>query len=171
MINRAWSRSARQVCGGFTYLGLLFAIVILGLTLATAGTLWSVNARRDRESQLLWTGNQYRNAIASYYLKGPAGLRQFPPSVDDLLEDHRGPALTRHLRKRYADPMTGRDDWVFERAADGAIIGVRSSALGQPIKQAGFGPGQETFEAATCYCDWVFLYVPPPALTRPPAAL
>ena len=53
-----------------------------------------MTARRDREAQLLWVGNQYRQAIASYYLKGPAGLLQFPPSLDDLLEDRGAPSLT-----------------------------------------------------------------------------
>jgi len=159
------SRS-RQGSRGFAYLGVLFAIVILGFALATAGTLWSVSARRDREALLLWTGGQYQRAIASYYLKGPGGVRQFPPSLEDLLEDRRGPVLLRHLRRLYPDPMTGSADWNLERLADGSIQGVRSTGQGRPIKQAGFRPEQAAFEGAECYCDWVFVYVPP----RGPAA-
>jgi type II secretory pathway pseudopilin PulG len=162
MATGARRRSARPVSGGFTYLGLLFAIVMLGFALSAAGTLWSVGARRDREAQLLWVGNQYRHAIASYYLKGPVGLRQFPPSLEDLLEDRRGPVLLRHLRRLYPDPMTGTANWDLERLADGSIAGVRSAAQGRPIKQAGFGPELAAFEGAACYCDWSFSFVPPP---------
>jgi len=160
MAKGAPSSSARNGSGGFTYLGLLFAIAVLGFALASAGVLWSIAARRDREAQLLWVGGQYQQAIASYYLKGPAGLRQLPPSLADLLEDRRGPVLIRHLRKLYADPMTGQADWELERSAEGSIVGVRSRALGRPIKQAGFRPGQEAFVGAACYCEWPFAFVP-----------
>ena len=40
--------------GGFTYLGVLFLIAVMGMGLASAGELWSTASRRDRERQLLW---------------------------------------------------------------------------------------------------------------------
>lgn len=151
---------------GFAYAGLLFAIVMLGMVLATVGTTWSFSSRRDREAQLLWTGDQYRGAIASYFLHGPSGVRQYPQSLEDLLEDHRGPVLKRHLRRLYVDPVTGKADWQLERLADGAIIGVRSASLERPIKQAGFQPEKQDFEAAECYCDWLFSYRPLPRVAN-----
>ena len=154
---------------GFTYLGILFAVVLLGMALATAGTTWAFSARRDKERQLLWAGEQYRRAIASYYLNGPAGMRQFPRSLEDLLADERGPALQRHLRRLYADPMTGDVDWQLERLADGGIVGLRSASEDRPIKQAGFAAGQADFEEAGCYCDWVFAYRPVRAPSPGPA--
>ncbi len=150
----------RSASRGFTYLGLLFAIALLGLALATAGTLWSVGARREREARLLWVGAQYQRAIAAYYRSGPAGVRQWPSTLEDLLEDRRGPTLLRHLRRLYADPMTGRNDWTLERAAEGGIVGVRSSAQGRPMKRAGFVPELAALEGAECYCDWSFVVVP-----------
>jgi type II secretory pathway pseudopilin PulG len=161
MPKRVPSSTSRRGSRGFTYLGILFAIVILGFALAAAGTLWSVSARRDREAQLLWTGRQIQRAIASYYLKSPAGAIRYPQSLEDLLEDRRGPVLLRHLRQVYPDPMTGRADWDLQRLADGSIVGVRSTAQGKPIKQAGFGPEQAAFDGAQCYCDWAFVYVAP----------
>lgn len=159
MVDR-WTRfQPRRHSGGFTYLGLLFAVVLLGLALSATGTLWSMTARRDREARLLWTGDQYRHAIEHYYLKGPGGTHQYPRELEDLLEDRRGSVLTRHLRRLYPDPMTGAD-WELDRLADGAIVGVRSTAQGRPMKQAGFGDALAAFEGAECYCDWVFDYVP-----------
>jgi hypothetical protein len=128
--------------------------------------LWSFSSRRDREAQLLWTGEKYRDAIASYFLKGPAGVRQYPQSLDDLLADQRSGVLKRHLRRVYVDPVTGKADWQLERLADGAIIGVRSASQDRPIKQAGFSPEKADFEAAECYCDWLFSYRPPPRLAN-----
>lgn len=167
MPKRHQSLQSRWSSRGFTYLGILFAVVVLGFALATAGTLWSVAARRDREALLLWTGRQYQRAIASYYLKGPGGVRRYPQSLEELLEDRRGPILLRHLRVLYPDPMTGNADWDLQRLADGSITGVRSTAQGRPIKQAGFRPEQAAFEGSGCYCDWAFVYVAP----REPAGI
>ncbi len=57
------SRSAR----GFTYLGLLAVVVLIGLLLAAAGEVASTAARREREAQLLWVGHEYRAAIGRYW--------------------------------------------------------------------------------------------------------
>lgn len=160
MRNDGTSGRSPHHSAGFTYAGILFAILVLGLTLGLAGTIWSTADRRDREARLLWTGEQYRRAIASYYLKGPAGLRQHPQSLDDLLMDQRGPQLRRHLRRIYPDPMTGQADWQLERLPDGTVLGVRSSSQERPIKQTGFRMEHAAFESAACYCDWVFAFLP-----------
>jgi type II secretory pathway pseudopilin PulG len=160
MSGRASSSCSRHHSKGFTYAGILFAILILGLALGMAGTLWSIADRRDREARLLWTGDQYQQAIKSYFVSGPAGVKQYPQSIEDLLEDQRGPVLRRHLRREYADPITGKGDWQLERLGDGSIIGLRSASTRHPIKQAGFRPEHAAFVSATCYCDWLFAYQP-----------
>src|SRR4029079_2725961 len=110
--------------GGFTYIGVLFLLVLLGLGLAGTGEAWSVASRRAREKELLWVGNQYARAIRSYYMQSP-GVRQFPSQLEDLLEDRRFPEPRRHLRQLYAAPISHeRFDVVL--AEDGRIGGVRS---------------------------------------------
>lgn len=146
--------------GGFTYLGLLFALTLLGLALGAAGTVWSVVRQRDREQQLLWTGAEIRRAIGHYYQGGPGGLRQFPRSLADLTEDRRGPVVVRHLRRAYRDPMTSEGEWELIRGSDGGLTGVASKAQGQPMKQKGFSDADRAFEDAGCYCDWRFVYLP-----------
>lgn len=143
---------------GFTYIGLLFAIALLGLALAAVGTVWSTVARRDREQSALWIGQQYVLAIQRYYLQGPVGVRQFPQTIDELLEDRRGEAIARHLRRAYADPLAPGADWELIRLADGGIIGIRSSAPGRPLKITGFPPELANLDDAECYCDWEFTY-------------
>jgi type II secretory pathway pseudopilin PulG len=158
---RAACRTTGRACGGFTYLGVLLATTLLGLALAGAGTVWSTAARREREAQLLWAGLQFERAIASYYLRGAGGVRQLPRSLEELLEDRRGPAVQRHLRRIYEDPMTGRTDWELLHASDGGIKGVRSRSTKQPLKQRNFPPGHEYLQDASCYCDWLFEFTPP----------
>jgi type II secretory pathway pseudopilin PulG len=151
--------------GGFSYIGLLFAIAVLGITLATVGVVWSTQVRRDKEVQLLWVGDQYRAAIARYRASGG----QYPLALADLLEDNRFPVPKRYLRQLYPDPMTGAADWQLIQGPDGAIQGIASSSQAQPIKVAGFPPRYIAFEGAECYCDWKF--VPAQRYTRPHRAV
>jgi type II secretory pathway pseudopilin PulG len=142
------------VQGGFTYLGLLFAVAVLGITLATIGVVWSTQARREREAELLWVGDQYRNAIAQYRNYGG----QLPLALTDLVQDPRVPLPRRFLRRLYPDPMTGQADWQLITVPGGnGIIGVASSSQDKPIKQANFNTVDAQFADAQCYCDWKFV--------------
>jgi type II secretory pathway pseudopilin PulG len=145
---------------GFTYLGLLFAIVLIGLVLASAATVWTTAGKRERERQLLWVGGQYRLAIQRYYLNGPGGVRTYPRRLEDLLEDRRGPRVRRHLRRLYADPLTGQQDWQTVTTPDGQILGVFSPSAARPFKQAGFAPEDAFFSDSETYADWRFIYLP-----------
>jgi type II secretory pathway pseudopilin PulG len=137
------------------YLGLLFAIAIIGITLATVGVVWSTQSRRDREAELLFVGNQIRQAIGHYY--ETAGV--YPHALAELVEDTRVPIPRRFLRRLYPDPMTGSADWELIRTSDGGIMGVASDSRQAPIKVAGFPIADAAFEKQTCYCDWKFIYI------------
>ena len=141
---------------GFTYIGLLFAIVILGITLSTVGVVWSTQIRRDREAELLYVGDAIRSAIGRYRAAGG----QYPQELSDLVLDQRTPAVRRFLRHVYIDPMTNSADWELITAPEGGIIGVASKSQEKPIKQTGFAPLDAAFEKAECYCAWKFIYSP-----------
>jgi type II secretory pathway pseudopilin PulG len=142
----------RQV--GFTYIGLLFAVAVLGIALASIGVVWSTEIRREKEAELLWIGNQYRAAIGQYFATGS----QYPAELSDLLEDKRFPQVRRYLRKLFPDPMTGQMDWQLIAAGGTGIMGVASSSQAKPIKVAGFEGRDTSFQDAQCYCDWKFIY-------------
>jgi type II secretory pathway pseudopilin PulG len=148
---------------GFTYIGLLFAIVILGITLSTVGVVWSTQIRRDREAELLYAGDQIRSAIGRYRAAGG----QYPQALTDLLQDDRSPAVRRFLRRVYPDPMTNSVDWDLIMAPEGGILGVASKSKEKPIKITGFSPVNAAFENAECYCDWKFIYSPRNQYRRP----
>ena len=155
----------RQV--GFTYMGLLMVVVIIGIGMEGVGIVWHQDAQREREKELLFIGQAYRNAIGSYYENSPSTAKQFPQSLQDLLLDTRFPTVKRHIRQIYADPFARDKDWKFI-LQQGKIAGIYSSSLLKPIKKIGLPPEFEAFDAAEKYDEWRFVYVPGSA---PPAAV
>ena len=143
---------------GFTYIGLLIAVAIMGITLATIGTFWHTTRQRAQEQQLLFVGNQYAQAIFAYYQNTPGADKQFPQKLEDLLLDKRQPYTTRYLRKLFADPITGSKQWGLIKGADGGIIGVHSLSAATPLKKDNFGRGYEKFAGKKRYADWQFTF-------------
>jgi type II secretory pathway pseudopilin PulG len=142
---------------GFTYIGLLIAVVILGLMLTAVGRIWTTTEQRERETQLLFAGHAYRLAISSFFAHG----HRFPVTLQELLQDERYPVPHHHLRRLYPDPMTGKADWVLVLTPDGqGIMGVASSSTATPIKHGNFDLIDEVFTDTDCYCDWKFVYFP-----------
>ena len=147
---------ATQRARGFTYVGLLIVIALIGIALAAGGELASTRAKRDREAQLLFVGDQIATAIAQYRASSP-GVAQDPPSLEHLLADPRYPNTRRYLRRIYPDPMTGKPDWGFVRGATGGIGGVFSRAEGTPLKIDGFPEVYASFAGSQKYSSWRFV--------------
>jgi type II secretory pathway pseudopilin PulG len=149
-----------RAAAGFTYLGILFAVAFIGVSLAATATVTSTATLRSRERELLFVGHEFRDAISSYYRAGIPGAFTYPRSLSDLIEDRRGPVLRRHLRRIYSDPMTGAADWEQITLPDGSMIGIASSSRWKPLKSGNFLPVDQAFEGARCYCDWRFIFLP-----------
>lgn len=131
---------------GFTYVGLLIAVVIFGMGSVGAARLLASTERAEREAELLFVGHQFRQAIQSYVQAGPkAG--QYPATLDDLLLDRRYPTPRRHLRRLFVDPITGKADWGLVNAPEGGIMGVHSLSEREPLKRANFEPEDGDFAA------------------------
>jgi type II secretory pathway pseudopilin PulG len=155
---------ARQT--GFTYLAILFAIAVAGVVLAKVGMNWSQAAQREKETELLFIGNEYRKAIMLYYERTPGSVKKYPAKLEDLLLDTRYVTPQRYLRKLYRDPITGQAQWGLSMSPEGGIMGVYSLSADAPIKSAGFGRRDAAFEGAGKYADWIFSYTPLPVPLR-----
>lgn len=142
---------------GFTYIALLIFIAILSLGFLSTWEVWNTAIKRDNEQELLFAGNQIRNAINLYYIHstGPGG--RFPTSLEDLLKDPRYPATKRYLRKIYLDPVTKSSNWELVKGPNGEIFGVHSSSEDEPAKKSNFSLVDQGFEGKTKYSDWVFM--------------
>lgn len=160
---------------GFTFMAVLVMVVVLGLSAGIAGSTWRTVVQRSQEEELLFRGDQFRRAIASYYNVKHAGSQgMYPKSLEDLVKDPRSLQTVRHLRKRpedFKDPLTG-GDWVLIReggkisgtvqasGSTAGIIGVRSASDLEPFKKDGFAREYEAFKDAEQYSDWEFVYEP-----------
>jgi type II secretory pathway pseudopilin PulG len=152
--------SAGNRQNGFTYLSLLVSVAVTGAGLAAIGELTSSAAQREKEAELLFIGDQYRQAIASYYERSPGGAKRYPQKLEDMLQDARFPMPQRHLRRVWPDPVTG-GDWGIIPAQQGGIMGVYSVSEAQPVKTGNFSLADQSFEAASRYAEWRFFYAPP----------
>lgn len=141
---------------GFGFLLVLFAIAVLGLLLAGAGQVWQTSVQREKEAELLFIGNQFRQAIGSYYRQSPGAAKQFPARLEELVEDTRFPVPRRHLRKLYRDPMTGGLEWGLQKSGD-RIVGVHSLSTGSAFRMV-FEARDVAFQDTTRYDQWIFSY-------------
>ena len=156
--------SAAARVRGFTYVGLMLLLAIMAVWLLVVSEVYRTMQKREKETELLFVGDQYRRALARYY----ASSAGYPKSLEDLLKDPRYPAVRRYLRQLYPDPITGKSEWGLQKGPDGAISGVYSLSEAEPIKKTGFRIADEAFEGKAKYSEWVFM----PKLNRtaaPPA--
>ena len=154
---------------GFTYIGLLIFIALMGIALAGTGVLWHSEMQREKERELLFVGEQFRRAIGLYYERTPGGAKQFPQAIEDLILDRRYPSVQRYLRRLYADPITGNAQWGLVTGPGGRIVGVYSLSAEQTLKRANFLRAYQEFEGKERYDQWRFVYVPAAASAAKPA--
>lgn len=152
----------RRVRGerGAIYIGLMFLTAFLAAGTMAVGPLVQISMQREREAELLFIGEEFRRAILTYYEASPGGKKQYPRSLNDLLEDDRYPVARRHLRRVYRDPWSGRSQWGLVEAEDGGIKGIYSLTARTPIKHAGFPARHAVFAKAQSYRDWRFIHEP-----------
>jgi type II secretory pathway pseudopilin PulG len=149
-------KSEIRNASGFTYVALLAAIVILGISMGAAGKFWSYVMQREREEELLFRGEQYSAAIERYVKAN----NTYPQSIESLLNE--SPKLKRNLRQQYKDPITREDFELFRDMTKGnRITGVYSKSDKEPLKKTGFPEQQKDFENKTAYNEWKFIYTLP----------
>ncbi|WP_213766682.1 type II secretion system GspH family protein [Caballeronia sp. dw_19] len=153
--NRA--SSARQ--RGVTYFWALLVVLFITLGLGKLLENVAMTDKRNRETELLYTGNLYRDAIRQYSQSTPVGGKPYPEKVSDLLRDPRYPVIRRYLRRLYPDPVTGAA-FILIPAPGGGVMGVHSASRRKPAKAAGFPKDQTAFSAARSYQQWEFIYAP-----------
>jgi type II secretory pathway pseudopilin PulG len=163
---------------GFTFVGLLILLAIIGLASALTVTAASLLQQRADEEELLFIGREFANAFRSYYEASPAGNRQFPAKLEELLKDPRYPGIKRHLRRIYPDPISGQPWAVVTAPGFGGIMGVHSVSGKAPLKVANFELAFVSLEGRRKYSEWVFGFAPAtapvpksPGTPAPPGAL
>lgn len=88
---------------GYVLLAILFALTVLIVGLAVAAPKTAIALQRTKEDELVRRGQQYALAIRRFYKK----FGRYPSNLDQLENTNN----IRFLRRRYLDPLTGKDDW------------------------------------------------------------
>ena len=158
---------------GFIFLWALFAAALAGIVLAGTRQVWQITSQREKEKELLFVGDQFRQAVMSYYNDASGGPKEYPESLEHLLEDKRGLTTKRHLRKIFIDPMTNTTDWGLVEEPEPeqenssvsissgkkkGIIGIYSLSKGMPLKVDNFKDHNADFSDAVTYQDWKFVF-------------
>jgi len=94
-------RSRRSGEQGYILLTLLLMMAVTGIVAATLVTDIKFEIQRDREEEMIHRGVQYSRAIRAYYKK----FGRYPATLENLENTNQ----MRFLRKRYKDPVTGKD--------------------------------------------------------------
>src|ERR1035438_1920520 len=96
-------RARRQNQRGFALLLVFLMASIVAIMLYMELPRAAMQKQRDKEEMLIDRGEQYKRAIQLFVNKA----RRYPADIKDL-ENFQN---QRFLRQRYADPMTGKDEW------------------------------------------------------------
>lgn len=144
---------------GFSYIVLMFAVVLIGIGMTVAARQWKMMVQRELEADLLSKGIEIQNALALYSATMKAGRvmpgEVYPQSLADLTRLPKP-----FLRKVYVEPV-GHGEWELVRAPTGGIMGVRSKSKSKPIRQHDFPPAVRHFDGRNSYYDWVFQHPNP----------
>ena len=84
---------------GFAMAALLVTLSVMTIMASVALPYYSTVAKRERETELVFRGQQYARAVGLFQRKYGNAL---PPNVDVLIEQ-------KFLRKKYKDPITNDD--------------------------------------------------------------
>ena len=114
---------------GYTLLAVIFLLAILTLWMSVAVPKMTRSIQRDHEIETMHRGKQYIRAVQLYYRK----FHAYPPSMDALVKTNE----IRFLRKKYIDPMTGKDDWkpiMFGQNKAPIVMGSSASRWRQAVR-------------------------------------
>jgi type II secretory pathway pseudopilin PulG len=124
------SSENRQDEGGYVLLVLLLLIAMLSI--GFLGVMESIDfeIRRDREEEMIHRGAQYSRAVRKFINQ----FQRYPASIEELENTNN----MRFLRKRYKDPITGKDFKVLHLSDMPSFIRTpvgAASAAGLPQQQ------------------------------------
>ncbi|MGE5206802.1 MAG: hypothetical protein ACM3PW_14385 [Chlamydiota bacterium] len=122
-------------------LAIILMLALIVVAAAAAAPDIAMSIRREREAELIHRGTQYMRAIQHYYKQ----FGRYPMRIEDLENSNN----MRYLRRRYKDPITGKDFRLLHfgevnmgavRGMGGATGGIMGGAAAAALSGA-FGQG------------------------------
>lgn len=117
-------RAGSPTESGYSLVGLVMIVTVMGIVLAATIPLWSARIQRDREEELISRGFQYAEAIRVFQKR----FGRLPNRLDELEKIE-----PRSIRRLWKDPMTEDGAWgaIVELPGHGLI--ALDSRTGQPL--------------------------------------
>ncbi len=132
----------REREGGFALLLVFVMAAVIAITLYMEFPRIAFDTQRQKEQLLMERGQQYEIAIRRYMQRGMRGGANvavgspWPAKIEDL-ENTNG---RRFLRKRYIDPMTGKDEWRIIHVNNGILTDSLNNKQPQHNKDTASSP-------------------------------
>ncbi len=119
---------------GFSLAAVIFFVTAASIALAAVPPAYQLQAKREREIELIFRGEEYMRAIQKYRAK--FGI--FPPTIDALLQTNG----LRFLRRKYTDPVTDKEFRLITLNPDFTLNGsvLTSPANSPPSGLSGLSP-------------------------------
>jgi type II secretory pathway pseudopilin PulG len=143
-------RGTRLDDAGFVMVALLVAMAVTAVWMSALLPAWRQQVQREKEAELIFRGEAIARAIYLYRQKNGQNL---PPNLDALVSQ-------RFLRRKYIDPITGKDFLPVAGAtggpggrvggpgqSQGGIVGVRSTSNETSIR---------IYNNQQTYSQWAF---------------
>ena len=145
--------------GGYAMAALLVTLLVMGVLLSIVLPSWSQAAKREREAELVFRGEQYSRAIRLFQKEHPG---VFPLNLETLVEQ-------KFLRRLYKDPMTENGEFLvlyqtskinrglgrlgqeadYQSEIPGGIIGVVSKSTKSSLL---------LYNGRSTYSEWEFVH-------------
>jgi len=122
---------------GYILLMLMLFISLLAIAAGALAPSIAFRVKRDREEEMVHRGVQYSRALQKFVKK----TGRFPSRLEELENTNN----IRFLRRRYKDPITGKDFKLLHvgevqlSSSPGVAIGVAASAMGGAAAAGGAG--------------------------------
>jgi type II secretory pathway pseudopilin PulG len=128
-------KSAVRSERGYILITLILVVALLAIAATVMLPVISFQVKRDREEELIHRGVQYSRAMKHFVKK----FGRYPTRIEELEKTNE----VRFLRKRYKDPITGKDFKILHmgdvQMAFGA--GIAGAVPAGGLNQGGLNPG------------------------------
>jgi type II secretory pathway pseudopilin PulG len=122
------ARRRRRNESGFALLLVFLMAAVLAITLYMEIPRVAFQAQRNKEQLLMERGEQYKLAVRRFMQAN----KRWPASLDELQNLNN----RRFLRRRYIDPMTGKDEWRLIHINNGILTDSKNSKQGDKKEAA-----------------------------------
>src|SRR3984957_13030227 len=123
-------RTRRRNDSGFALLLIFLMASMIAISLYMELPRAAFQAERQREQLLMERGEQYKRAVG-LFLRTNKNTR-WPATIEELENFNN----RRSLRRRYIDPMTGKEEWRLIHIQNGVLLDSITNQKADPT-QAG----------------------------------